>query len=185
MDPRRGGGAGDAARTASEDRKRWLPVGAAPASGLVTPPPRGPRSRSGGTMTAPRGARWTGTAPRTAASIRNQVRRGAVARTMSRQWRGNQETRTREQKSPRWSAERRPRSRKESAARRKTGAPLGAPSPRHFRRGENRNTAYPGPQTIRAMARAHPTLRLSCANIRREAPPSCKLIRASMMRLNE
>ena len=40
--------------------------------------------------------------------------------------------RPRGQKSPRWSAERRPRSSQESAARRKTGAPLGAPSPRHF-----------------------------------------------------
>ncbi len=39
MDPRRGGGAGDAARTASEDRKRWLPVGAAPAGGARYPAP--------------------------------------------------------------------------------------------------------------------------------------------------
>ena len=56
---------------------------------------------------------------------------------------------------PPWSAERRTRSRQRSAARRKTGAPLGAPSPRHFvggrlprtpcRGARERKTAYPAP----------------------------------------
>ena len=46
---------------------------------------------------------------------------------------GSGKLRSRGQKSPRWSAERRPRSPKESAAKRKTGAPLGAPSPRLMR----------------------------------------------------
>jgi hypothetical protein len=65
-----------------------------------------------------------------------------------------------EQKSPRWSAERRPRSPKGNAARRKTGAPLGAPPPRSFEgkmKGPapaGRTTAYPGPQRIRALMRA-------------------------------
>src|SRR5450631_1259053 len=54
----------------------------------------------------------------------------------------------------RWSAERRPHSSKESAARRKTGAPLGAPSPRLFRGATEGKTAYPAPQRIRVMTRA-------------------------------
>ncbi len=60
---------------------------------------------------------------------------------------------------PRWSAERRPHPSKEDAARLKTGAPLGAPSPRLCRGGrracppkpEGGKTAYPAPQRIRAM----------------------------------
>jgi hypothetical protein len=58
---------------------------------------------------------------------------------------------------PLWSAERRPHPSKEDAARRKTGAPLGAPPPR-FSRGTRKapfngdgTTAYPAPQRIRAM----------------------------------
>ena|SRR6185437_9412770 len=57
---------------------------------------------------------------------------------------------------PRWSAERRPHSSQGNAARRKTGAPLGAPSPRLFAgrkkepvrrspKGEGGKTAYPAP----------------------------------------
>src|SRR5450631_746771 len=43
-----------------------------------------------------------------------------------------------DQKSPPWSAERRPRSPKGNAARRKTGAPLGAPLPRAWPGGKRR-----------------------------------------------
>src|SRR5664279_177144 len=52
---------------------------------------------------------------------------------------------------PLWSAERRPHPSKEDAARRKTGAPLGAPPPRCFEGHEEgpapagRTTAYPAP----------------------------------------
>jgi hypothetical protein len=45
---------------------------------------------------------------------------------------------------PRWSAERRPRSPKESAANGRTGAPLGAPSPQAFCLGEKRQDGVPG-----------------------------------------
>ena len=86
---------------------------------------------------------------------------------------GNQETRTRGQKSPPWSAERRPRSPKGNAARRKTGAPLGAPFPSLFRggkglsaearKGEGGTTAYPAPQRIRAMT--HACLEFGCLTI--------------------
>jgi hypothetical protein len=60
---------------------------------------------------------------------------------------------------PQWSAERRPRSPKEDAATRKTGAPLGAPSPRLFAeatkgpRESGDEDGEPGAaQIIRAMA---------------------------------
>ena len=43
---------------------------------------------------------------------------------------------------------------KEGAAKRKTGAPLGAPSPRARPEGRKGKTAYPGPQRIRAMSLA-------------------------------
>jgi hypothetical protein len=69
---------------------------------------------------------------------------------------------------PPWSAERRPHPSKEDAARRKTGAPLGAPPPRFFG-GKKKgpapagwNTAYPGPERIRAMM-------LGCLKIKSEA----------------
>jgi len=55
---------------------------------------------------------------------------------------------------PRWSAERRPRSLKRNAARRKTGAPLGAPSPRLFA-GRKKEYGAPGAaQITRARKRA-------------------------------
>src|SRR5450759_5854486 len=82
---------------------------------LVTPHSGGLGTRSGGTMAALRGARCIGPA----------------------QMRGSRNADPGTEK-PRWSAERRPRSPKESAANGRTGAPLGAPSPQAFCLGEKR-----------------------------------------------
>ena len=113
------GGAGDAAS------HRKGPVGDRRSvrrlrAGFVPPPPGRPGTRSGGITTALRGARWTGTGPLAS----------------------SQETRTQGEKSPRWSAGRRPHIVR-CAARRKTGAPSGAPSPRHFGRREKPDDGVP------------------------------------------
>jgi hypothetical protein len=47
-------------------------------------------------------------------------------------------------RTPRWSAERRPHPSKEDAARRKTGAPLGAPSPQALAEERKRQDGVPG-----------------------------------------
>src|ERR1039458_8418016 len=98
----------------------------------VPPLPGGPGTRSGGTKAAPQGACWTGTAP----MIVGPPKRHPPTRGRRQGRRIGAETRKRgpgEQKSPPWSAERRPHPSKEDAARRKTtGAPLGAPPPRSF-----------------------------------------------------
>ena len=115
--------------------------------GSVTPPPGSPGTRSGGTRTPPQGACWTGT--------------GANA--------SSQETRTRGQNSPRWSAGRRGSVGTEATrlARRvgRLRQPPGglAPNPRVSRNSapslgsRKRTTAYPGPQRIWAAERwLHP-----------------------------
>ena len=101
-----------------------------PRAGFVAPHPGRLGSRSGGITTAPRGARWTGT--------------GANA--------SSQETRTRGREIAAMERRQAPAHRQRCAARLTTGAPSGAPSPRHSR-GKEGTTAYPAPQRIGAMTR--------------------------------
>jgi hypothetical protein len=129
-----------------------------PRAGLVTPRSGGPGTRSGGTMTPPRGARWTGTA-RMALGQRLRSESGVEPSLQShaRDRRGHQETRTREQKSPPWSAERRPHLRKKvrqdlRLVRHSALHPLGFfEGQEEGPRKRARSTAHPAPQIIRAM----------------------------------
>ena len=129
---------------------------AAPAGGDErTPLPGGPGTRPGGTRTPPRGARWTGTGAN-ASSQEARTRRLCL-------WRkpGREAAMERREAPALW---------QRSAARRKTGAPLGAPSPRFVRGGEkgrrrtrrrlNNTGAQVRPVGIRAMTHAYvrPTL---------------------------
>ena len=123
-------------------------------SARLTAAPGGPGTRSGGTTTAPQGACWTGTVPRVSDGPRRDKpmrRTGAADREET-----GTETRKRgpgEQKSPRWSAERR-RARRSGRgppkpARAKAGgsvvAPFGAPPPRTLCGGQKRQGQSPAP----------------------------------------
>ena len=142
-------------RRAAKDRRREIrsPVGAAPAGGARNPAPGRP---------------WVAVRPHYEGppfggldAARTKGGESCPDRGPTRVPSASGSYGPGEQKSPPWSAERRPRSPKENAARRKTVAPLGAPLPRHLARGEKlvpakagKTTAYPAPQRIRAMTLA-------------------------------
>ena len=134
-----------------------------PRAGFASLHSGGPGTRSGGTTTPPQGACWTGTVPKVSDGPRRDKpmrRTGAAAYEET-----GTETRKRgpgEQKSPRWRAERRHTFARRCAhvewPRRLARHPLdilsGGDSPGPpVRGGRKRNTAYPGPQRIRAAER--------------------------------
>jgi hypothetical protein len=108
---------------------------------LVTPLPGGLGPRSGGITTAPQGACWTGTGRQ----CPRPRKRGPGEQKLPANKPGLR-------KLVRVGAERRPRSRQWSAARRKTGAPLGAPSPRTVE-GEKKAPRSPGRERRRTRRR--------------------------------
>ena len=117
---------------------------AAPADGVRNPRSReasGPRS--GGTTAAPRGASLDWERSDGFRSGNRACRPSRALETRTRNRTANQETGAWGTEKPRWSAERCPHPSKEDAARRKTGAPLGAPSPLLFMRGKKGRRRVP------------------------------------------
>ena len=122
-------------------------------SARLTAAPGGPGTRSGGTTTAPQGACWTGTVPRVSDGPRRDKpmrRTGAADREET-----GTETRKRgpgEQKSPRWSAERRrarrsgrgPPKPEKGEGGRLSGCAFRRSTPSHFMRGAKKARAKPG-----------------------------------------